>query len=554
VLLARAGRAPSALAAIATLLALGTLATSPSPTALAAHRIAPVEIVDPLVARLAVIGLDSADWQVIDPMLARGELPNLAGLIARGRSAVLLSSEQSDSPVVWTTIFSGRPPTEHGIVDWESAHAANRRTALLWEMLAGAGQSSVVVNVPGTWPPSAIAGAMIAGFPIPSALRWPDRAQIQNIGSIVSTRPRPGPLHTAIAAPRPDGRLVARVDLGAVVPSPRSRLRDPLIDRVIDAGWLTLPDVIVDVAFAPDGAEAGGMPIQLAGHRFTLAREVWSEWLRVDSIAGPIHLRVRRLDDDALWITPAFQDPVRPIHPFADSRETRERIAAQGMYVVEPAGWRSVDDATLRDALVEHLVDVEEQHFSGLTTLMGAVPDWRLLVHVITLPDRTSHAFWRYHQPDAYPPVPADELAAHRSKVEAAYRESDRLLGRILERIGPDTTWLVVSDHGSAAGSPPYGSHRREGILIAAGPGIAPATGRLQLEIDDVTPLALVLLGLPLADDLQGEVPAALLARPGSGARIESYETEQAVTTSPGSGVTIDESTRDQLRGLGYVE
>lgn len=554
VLVARAGRGASALVAGGLIVAFASLAAQPSATALAPHRVAPVEIVDPLVERLAVIGLDSADWRVIDPMLARGELPNLAGLIARGRSAVLLSTEPSDSPVVWTTIFSGRPPSEHGIVDWESAHAANRRTALLWEMLAGAGQPSLVVNVPGTWPPTGVAGAMIAGFPIPSALRWPDRTQIQNLGSIVSMGARPGPLHTAIASPRDDGRQLAHVDLGAVVPTPRSGLRDPLIDRVIDAGWLKLPDVGVDVLVSRGDAATGDMTVQLGEHRFALAPSAWSEWLRVDTIAGPIHLRVRRLDDDALWITPAFQDPAAPIHPWADSRATRERIAHRGLYVVEPAGWRSVDDASLRDALVEHLIDVEEQHLAALTNLLESVPGWRLLAHVITLPDRTSHAFWRYHEPGAYPPLPADELAAHRSKVEDAYRESDRLLGQILERIGSGTTLLVVSDHGSAAGPPPYGTHRREGILIAAGPGIAPTPEREQLEIDDVTPLALALLGLPLADDLHGEVPAAVFAQPGSGARIESYETEEAVTTAAGSGVTIDESTRDQLRGLGYLE
>ena len=82
----------------------------------------------------------------------------------RGRAAVLRSIEPIQSPVVWMSIFSGRPPEEHGIVGWTSAHAANRRTGVLWEMAGAAGLASLVVNVPGTWPPTAVEGALDLGL------------------------------------------------------------------------------------------------------------------------------------------------------------------------------------------------------------------------------------------------------------------------------------------------------------------------------------------------------------------------------------------------------
>jgi hypothetical protein len=65
--------------------------------------------------RFLVIGIDGADWTYIDPLLARGELPNLAALRARGAWGPLKTFEPTSSPVIWTTIATGRPPGRHGI-------------------------------------------------------------------------------------------------------------------------------------------------------------------------------------------------------------------------------------------------------------------------------------------------------------------------------------------------------------------------------------------------------------------------------------------------------
>lgn len=37
--------------------------------------------------RVLVLGWDAADWTVIRPLLAAGQMPHLAGLMARGVSA-----------------------------------------------------------------------------------------------------------------------------------------------------------------------------------------------------------------------------------------------------------------------------------------------------------------------------------------------------------------------------------------------------------------------------------------------------------------------------------
>src|SRR5262245_38661716 len=54
-----------------------------------ARELAGVEQREAPAQRVAIIGLDGGDWSVIDPMIAAGELPNLAALLSRGRGAVL---------------------------------------------------------------------------------------------------------------------------------------------------------------------------------------------------------------------------------------------------------------------------------------------------------------------------------------------------------------------------------------------------------------------------------------------------------------------------------
>ena len=65
--------------------------------------------------RLLILGWDAADWQVIDPLLARGQMPNLAALLARGTRADLRTLEPKLSPILWSTIATGKTADKHGI-------------------------------------------------------------------------------------------------------------------------------------------------------------------------------------------------------------------------------------------------------------------------------------------------------------------------------------------------------------------------------------------------------------------------------------------------------
>jgi predicted AlkP superfamily phosphohydrolase/phosphomutase len=61
------------------------------------------------VARVVAIGLDAADWRLLEPMMDRGDLPNLAGLRARGARCVLRNDDLYRTSLVWEAFLTGRP-------------------------------------------------------------------------------------------------------------------------------------------------------------------------------------------------------------------------------------------------------------------------------------------------------------------------------------------------------------------------------------------------------------------------------------------------------------
>ena len=99
--------------------------------------------------RVLLIGWDAADWRLLDPLLAAGHLPHLAGLIAGGCRARLASIRPVLSPIVWTSIATGKRPHQHGIHGFAAPDAATggvrpagsdlRTAEALWNMLSRSG-------------------------------------------------------------------------------------------------------------------------------------------------------------------------------------------------------------------------------------------------------------------------------------------------------------------------------------------------------------------------------------------------------------------------------
>lgn len=123
------------------------------------------------VARVLYIGLDGMDWEILGPLLARGELPHLGRMAHEGVRTEIIAYEPMISPLLWTTAVTGRGPDEHGIADFVVAGAdgkakpissAFRKAPALWEILTTAGQPSGFVNFWATQPPEEIDGVLVS--------------------------------------------------------------------------------------------------------------------------------------------------------------------------------------------------------------------------------------------------------------------------------------------------------------------------------------------------------------------------------------------------------
>ncbi len=106
--------------------------------------------------RAVVIGIDSADWKVIDSLAAEGRMPNLAALRERGTSGPIQTLVDFPlSPVIWTSVATGKTPAKHGItwflVDQPDGtrvpvRSHNRKVKALWNILAEQGRRTTAVG------------------------------------------------------------------------------------------------------------------------------------------------------------------------------------------------------------------------------------------------------------------------------------------------------------------------------------------------------------------------------------------------------------------------
>ena len=66
---------------------------------------------------ILLIGIDGADWDIIDALIDQGRLPNLALLKSEGVSGPLMTLRDIPlSPVIWTSVVTGKGPDKHGIM------------------------------------------------------------------------------------------------------------------------------------------------------------------------------------------------------------------------------------------------------------------------------------------------------------------------------------------------------------------------------------------------------------------------------------------------------
>ncbi len=124
--------------------------------------------------RIFILGLDSATFDIILPMVREGKLPNLSPLITEGSSGPLQSTMPPVTPPAWVSFMTGKNPGKHGVFDFYASpsygyvrpilNARYIKAKTLWKILSEHGVRVGVINLPITHPPELVNGFIIPGM------------------------------------------------------------------------------------------------------------------------------------------------------------------------------------------------------------------------------------------------------------------------------------------------------------------------------------------------------------------------------------------------------
>ena len=149
------------------------LAASIGASACSEQPAAPASSAQPL---LLVIGVDGLEWDVVLPLVRSGRAPHLARLMERGTWGALETATPTFSPVLWTTIATGKRPVVHGIEGFtRRTHAAegsqarerlvrseDRRCAALWTIASACGKRAALLGWWASYPAEPIDGVLVS--------------------------------------------------------------------------------------------------------------------------------------------------------------------------------------------------------------------------------------------------------------------------------------------------------------------------------------------------------------------------------------------------------
>jgi predicted AlkP superfamily phosphohydrolase/phosphomutase/tetratricopeptide (TPR) repeat protein len=401
--------------------------------------------------KVLLVGWDAADWKVIRPLIAAGQMPHLARLIDGGVSGNLATLYPALSPMLWSSIATGKRPGKHGIHGFTEPvpggggirpiSSLSRTAKAVWNILNQNDLRSVVVGWWPSHPAEPLNGVMVSDF-----------------------------FHKAGDAPEP-----IPLATGAVHPH-------EWFDRL---------------------TELRVTPMELPGE---VLRLFVPDYLRVD------------------------QEKDKRLHTLA----------------------RMVAEAISTHAAATEILEHTEWDFAAI--YQDAV-------------DHFCHGFMGYHPP-RLPWISEEDFVLYQHVVANCYRYHDAMLGRLLQLAGPESTVIVMSDHGfhsdahrtnniPAEMAGPAVEHRHFGILCMNGPGIKRGEPIFGSVILDIAPTLLHLFGLPIGEDMDGKVLVNALVEPGKVQTLPSWEAVPGESGQHAAEVRLDPvaaaEAMKQLIALGYI-
>ena len=537
--------------------------------------------------RVMILGLDGATWSVLDPMRARGFMPNLDALVKRSAHGTLRSTIPPVTTAAWTTMMTGCDPSRHGVFDhryydapsgqMKVNHSGRARVPNLWRTLSDAGRSVAVLNVPGNYPPPKVKGVAVSGMDAPHL-----DAALSGNPEFAARMKREVPDYTlryfwkraplSLEELAENSRLTADSFLGRArgglladrhVPDWAALMvqfqnLDPFQHRAwrylnVDETGIDDPrwnDAAAEVLRGLD--RAIGVLVELADKRGATILVCSDHGF--GPCLGRVHANRILIDAGVARLPGTSGGLLRGVHKAVDriklwNEKRGDKAARSASFDLSvaaqfPFDWkRTLAFAPHQDtAAMVYLNSTDRHAIAPLTTprqiddalaaARGALADARhpetnaaLFPNIVS----TASAYGIDPAREGYPDLialPADPYW-------------------VRTKLGPGTAWVEAD-----ANLP--GTHRPEGVVAVCGRGIAPGRN-LAADLRDVTPTILALLGQPIPSHVEGkplpcvttttrlDAPELRLSGPHAVAGFEYTAEEQAII-------------EQRLADLGYLE
>lgn len=127
--------------------------------------------------KVIVIGLDGATFDIINPLVKKGMLPNIRKFMEEGAYGNLRSTIHPTTPHAWTSFMTGKNAGKHGIFDFTElksgtydlrlVNGSYRQGESIWSILSKLQRKVIVINVPFTYPAEEVNGVLISGLDAP---------------------------------------------------------------------------------------------------------------------------------------------------------------------------------------------------------------------------------------------------------------------------------------------------------------------------------------------------------------------------------------------------
>lgn len=123
-------------------------------------------------SKVLLVGWDAAEWKIIRPLMAAGKMPNFERLVRQGATGAIATLHPPLSPMLWTSIATGKRPFQHGIHGFSEPEPdgsgvrpvtnLSRTSKALWNILNQNGLRSIVIGWWPSHPAEPINGVMVS--------------------------------------------------------------------------------------------------------------------------------------------------------------------------------------------------------------------------------------------------------------------------------------------------------------------------------------------------------------------------------------------------------